>query len=76
MNAGEQDIEKTMNEIAEKNSISTDDISTSVLLSLVPGTGDTGWANISFYDMQQNLSKSVNNQQNNSIDNIDIEIDR
>ena len=62
MNSGDGDIEKTLNNYATQYKIDINEIDTSVLLSLVPGYHDTGWAQISIQDMQQ--SKVVNTVQN------------
>lgn len=43
MNAGDQNIEQRLSEIAKQNGIDQNEITTSVLLSLVPGIHDTGW---------------------------------
>ena len=76
MNAGDIDVKQTLNSIAEKNGIEANQISTSVLLSLVPGIGDTGWAQISIEDMQENVSKPSQEVNNSSISNVDFDFDR
>ena len=75
MNKGDQDVSKTLQDIANKNGISAEDITTSVLLSLVPGIGDTGWANICIDELQNNISKPVE-EQSNMISHIDFDFDR
>ena len=75
MNRGDMDIEQALNDIADENGISAEDINTSVLLSLVPGSCDTGWANISLNEMQQSLSKQTENQ-SNTISHVDFDFDR
>lgn len=75
MNRGDLDVEQTLKDIASQNGINSDDITTSVLISLVPGTADTGWANISIEDMKHNISKPVE-EQSTTISHIDIDFDR
>lgn len=66
MNSGDGDIEKTLNNYATQYKIDVNEIDTSVLLSLVPGYHDTGWAHISIQDMQQN--KAVSSVQKLSVE--------
>lgn len=75
MNKGDLDVEQTLTDIASQNGISSEDITTSVLISLVPGTADTGWVNISIEDMKQNISKPVE-EQSSMISHIDFDFDR
>lgn len=75
MNAGDQDVAKALNDVADKNGINAGDITTSVLLSLVPGIADTGWANISIDEMQNSLSKPAE-EQSNIISHVDFDFDR
>lgn len=75
MNHGDIDIEQTLKDVAYQNGINIEDINPSVLLSLAPGTADTGWANISIEDMKKNISKSVE-MQSDMISHVDIDFDR
>ena len=75
MNRGDLDVEQTLKDIASQNGINSEDITTSVLLSLVPGTADTGWANISIENMKQNIVKPVE-EQSTMISHIDFDFDR
>lgn len=75
MNAGDQDIAKTLNEVANMNGIKAEDINTSVLLSLVPGIGDTGWANISMDKLEESLYKTAE-EQSNEATYVDFEYER
>ena len=57
MNNGDTDVIQRLNDLAEMYNIDKSSIQTSVLLSLVPGIGDTGWANISVEKMEENVVK-------------------
>ena len=76
MNSGDLDVEKTLTNLANQNGISPEDITTSVLLSLVPGTADTGWASINIDEMRHNVIKPVEEKQSNVISHVDNDIDR
>ncbi len=54
------DVKQTLLNYASKYEIDEKDINTSVLLSLTPGAGDTGWASISIEDLEHNKSKQSN----------------
>ena len=75
MNRGDFDVEQTLKDTASQNGINLEDITTSVLISLVPGTADTGWANISIEDMKQNISKPIE-EKSTMISHIDFDFDR
>ena len=75
MNRGDMDVEQTLNDVAFRCGVDAEDINLSVLISLVPGTADTGWATINLSDMKQNLSKPVA-EQSNTISNVNMDLDR
>ncbi|MBP3708081.1 MAG: hypothetical protein J6J36_05690 [Clostridia bacterium] len=64
MRENESNIKQTLLNYASKYEIDEEDINTSVLLSLTPGAGDTGWASISIEDLEQNKSKQSNKENN------------
>ena len=76
MNAGDCNVKQTLQNLAAQNGIDTKDINTSVLLSLVPGIGDTGWAQISVEDMEQNVSKVAEKSNQTSYARVNIDIER
>lgn len=57
MNKGEKDVRQVLEDYASQYKIDVSEIDTSVLLSLTPGSGDTGWASISIEELEQNVSK-------------------
>ncbi len=76
MSTGEGDVKQMLNNYATQYEIDANQINTSVLLSLVPGSGDTGWAQISIDDMEKNISKPIQNLDTGVQTYASFEIDR
>ena len=76
MDPGDEDIEKTLNNYATQYKIDVNEIDTSVLLSLVPGYHDTGWAQISIQDMQQSKADPIQSRSSQNKKNESMELDR
>lgn len=76
MSTGEGDVKQTLNKYATQYEIDVNQINTSVLLSLVPGSGDTGWAQISIDDMEKNISKPIQDLDSKVQTHESSEIDR
>lgn len=69
-------INDDLNKYAQKYGIDPNDIDTKVLISLVPGSYDTGWASISIDNMKDNVVKVKSTEkENNAVtqNNIDYE---
>lgn len=62
MKKGDTDVKQVLDDYASKYKIDVSEIDTSVLLSLTPGSGDTGWASISIEELEQNKSKTDENK--------------
>lgn len=76
MNSGDKNIAETLNSVAKKHGINIEDINTSVLLSLIPGTGDTGWAQISVDEMERSLHNSGIKMQQDISRKADFDMER
>lgn len=75
MNSEENDIENELKKYATQYKIDIEKINTSVLLSLVPGYHDTGWAQISIENLKQNKSNKEQNLnvENKNVENLDLD---
>lgn len=59
------DVRATLTSLANEYGVKESEIDTSVLLSLIPGSGDTGWTSISVDELEQIKEESIT-QTNNS----------
>lgn len=70
-------INDDLNKYAEKYGINPRDIDTKVLISLVPGSYDTGWASISIEDMKGSVVKVKNaEKESNAVTQKNIDYER
>ncbi|MBR2743905.1 MAG: hypothetical protein IKE01_01225 [Clostridia bacterium] len=60
--AKDTDVKQTIMELASENNVDESKINTSVLLSLTPGSGDTGWTEMSIESIEKNINKQTENQ--------------
>ena len=70
-------INDELNQYADKCGVTANEISTVALISLVPGAGDTGWAQINLNELQQSkVGSNVNVTNNISRNKLNYNIER
>lgn len=74
--AENSDVKQDIRKLAEKFNIGEDEIDTSVLLSLVKGRADTGWAQIGIEDVEHSLVEHDESVQSVEEHENDVDFDR